>query len=190
MDSHRGWILALSALLLLQIATALIWQKWFRRDAPSTQGVIPRMQQLVRERLYDDAVQLGLSSLNHSPADDSTLQQIAVVFLRRAQIEAGDKERDTAQAVDYAQQALAANPANQANLYGTARVLDIAGDFSAGKRCDYYRRSFALFQQRTHNLEADEILVGSKMVPSAPLRQENEYLRQRVQSKMASGGCE
>jgi hypothetical protein len=188
-DSHRGWILALSALLFLQITAALIWQKWFRRESPSIQGVIPQMQQLVRERLYDDAVQLGLRSLSHSSNDDSTLQQIAVVYLRRAQIEAGNKERDTAQAVDYAQQALAANPANQANLYATARVLDIAGDFSAPKRCDYYRRSLALFQERTQNLEADQIMVGNKMVSTTPLRQENEYLLQRVQSKIAKAGC-
>lgn len=187
--NHRWLILGLACLLLLQVAGAWIWQKWFRHDSAGALSVIPHMQELTRERRYDDAINTGLGALKHSSADDTVLQQIALVFLRRAQIESGDKEQYAARAVGYAEKALAANPTNQADLYGTARVFDIAGDFSASRECEFYRRSIAIFQQRAPLLGGETILVAGKAVPTGPLRQENEHLLQRGKAKMAKAGC-
>jgi len=93
---YRGLILALAALLFLQIAAFAVWQRWFRNELPPSAGLsesaVARMQQDLRERRYDEAVQTGLSALKNLPSDDLVLQQIAVVYLRRAQLE-GDQER-------------------------------------------------------------------------------------------------
>lgn len=188
-SNQRGPIAALAGLLLLQVAAAAAWHKWFRHDAGASLGVVPQMQEYTRERRYDDAIQIGLRSLKHSSADDVILQQIAVVYLRRAQIESGDQAQYTAQAVEYAEKALAANSTNQLDLYDTARVFDIAGDFSAGKKCDYYKRSVSIFQDRAPLLGGESVSLEGKNVPTAGLRQENGYLLQRVQAKMSKAGC-
>ena len=188
-SSPRGLILTLAAVLLLQFAVATVWHKWFRREADNSGEVVPRMQELTRERRYDEAVQLGQSTLKNSSADDTVLQQIALVFLRRAQIEAGDREQYTPQSVAYAEKALAANPSNPMDLYATARVLDIAGDYSPAKRCAYYRRSLSIFENRVQFLTGEAMQVEGKTVPSERLRQENDYLLQRVKAKMEKAGC-
>jgi hypothetical protein len=188
-SNYRGLVIALAALLILQIAGAAVWHKWFRRDSDTSGGVIPRMQELTRERRYDDAVQLGQSDLKNFSGDDTVLQQIALVFLRRAQIEAGDKEQYTAQSVAYAEKALAANPSNQMDLYRTARVFDIAGDYSAELGCEHYKRSVSLFEKRVQFLTGESLEIEGKAVPTQRLRQENDYLLQRVKAKMAKAGC-
>jgi tetratricopeptide (TPR) repeat protein len=187
---YRGVIIALAGLLLLQIAGAAIWYRWFRHDAQESSGVIPRMQELTRERRYDEAVQIGQSALKNISADDGVLQQIALVYLRRAQIETGDKTQFTGQAVDYSEKALAAKPANQLDFYATARVLDIAGDYSVTLRCEHYERSVSLFEKRLQFLTGESVEVEGKTVPTVQLRQENDYLLQRVKAKMAKAGCE
>jgi tetratricopeptide (TPR) repeat protein len=188
-SKHRGLIIALAGLLLLQIAGAAIWYKWLRHDTQDSSGVIPRMQEFTRERRYDEAVQIGQRSLNDSSTDDAVLQQIALVYLRRAQIEAGDKAQFTTQAVAYSEKALAANPTNQMNFYATARVLDIAGDYSVALRCEHYKRSVSLFEKREQFLTGESLEVDGKAVPTERLRQENDYLLERVKTKMAKAGC-
>lgn len=188
-SQHRGWILVLAGLLIIQIASAFVWQKWFRHETGASIGVVPKMQEYTRERRYEEAVRIGLHSLKNVPADDTILQQIAVVYLRRAQIEPDNKARDAGQAVEYAEKALASNPANQANLYGTARVLDIAGDFSTARKCEFYKRSVSIFQERVSLLQSETISVGDKNMKTAPLKQENEYLLNRVKTKIAKAGC-
>jgi tetratricopeptide (TPR) repeat protein len=188
-SGHRRLILALSGLLILQIAGAAIWYRWFRHDSVNSEAAVPRMQELTRERRYDEAVQLGRSALRNTSKDDAVLQQIALVFLRRAQIEDGDKKSSTAQAVDYSEKALAVNPSNPMDVYATARVLDIAGDYSAELRCEHYKRSVSLFEKRKQLLTGETMEVEGKAVPTVRLRQENDYLLARVKAKMAKAGC-
>jgi hypothetical protein len=187
--SYRGLIVALAGLVFLQVAVAAAWNKWFRHDAQSSVGVIPQMQEFTRERRYDDAVELGQYSLRNVPSDDIILQQIALVHLRRAQIEATDKERYTVRAVASAEKALRINPTNQMDIYATARVRDIAGDYSAENRCEHYKRSVLLFESRVQFLTGESMQVEGKAVPTQRLLQENEYLLQRVRAKMSKAGC-
>jgi tetratricopeptide (TPR) repeat protein len=187
--SFRGLIAGLAGLLLLQIAGALVWHKWFRHEASQSSNVISQMQEYTRERRYDEAVQIGRSALKNTFADDTVLQQIALVYLRRAQIEAGDKSASTSQAVEYSEKALALNPSSLMDLYATARVLDIAGDYSPAKRCELYRRSVSIFEQRMPMLTGESMLVEGKPVPTERLRQENDYLLKRVKGKMVKAGC-
>jgi hypothetical protein len=140
--SHRGLVIWLGALLALQVGGFAAWHSWFRHDvaiasAPN-QAVIPQMQNLIRQRRYEDAAQLGLKSVRGSPGDYEVFQQIALVYLRQAQVESGDRENWTRQAVGYAEKAIASNPGEQTNLYDSARVLEIAGDFSKAMKCTYY----------------------------------------------------
>ena len=130
----------------------------------------------------------GLSALKNLPGDDAILQQIAVVYLRRAQIE-GDQQRWAAQAAEYAEKALAAHPGDQINLYSSARAFEIAADFSAARRCEYYARSAALLQQRLPLLVGEHLTMNGRPAPPEPLRQENEFLLARVKMKSKKNGC-
>jgi hypothetical protein len=111
------------------------------------------------------------------------------VYLRRAQIEGEGKQAYASQAVEYSEKALIVNPSSQMNLYATARVVDIAGDYSPARHCEYYKRSILIFEQRAPMLTGDSMQVEGKALPTARLRQENEYLLQRVKAKMAKAGC-
>lgn len=190
--SYRGLIVGLAGLFLLQVLGVAVWQRWFRHEAAlpeqAQQNVILRMGEYVRERRYDDAVQAGLSSLKGEPGDDVVLQQIAVVYLRRAQIE-GEPERWAPQAADYAEKALAAHPGEEVNLYSSARAFEIAGDFSAARRCEYYARSAILLQERTPLLAGERAMMNGRLSPAGPLRQENEFLLNRVKAKSANSRC-
>jgi hypothetical protein len=190
--SYRSVILGLAVLLLLQVAGVAVWQKWFTHESPipagDSQDVIARMQEDVRERRYDDAVQVGLSSLKNLPSDDVVLQQIGIVYLRRAQIE-GQPERWVAQAAEYTEKALSVNPGDQVNLYSSARALEIAGDFSAARRCAYYARSATLLEQRLPLLTGDHLMMNGQPAAAEPLRQENDSLLTRVRTKIKKNGC-
>lgn len=192
-SSYRGIVIGLAGLLLLQVGLFAAWHTWFRHDvaiasAPSG-DVIQRMQEFTRQRRYDDAIQLGVKSVHNLPSDYIVLQQIALVCLRQAQIESGDRENWTRQAVGYADKAIANNPHEQANLYDSARVFEIAGDFSGGSKCSYYGRSAELFQERIPLLIGDQMMVAGKLTPTVALRNEQEYLSGRVKAKMQKNGC-
>ena len=121
---------------------------------------------------------------NHLFSDYMVLQQIALVYLRQAQIESGDRENWARQAVGYADKAIASNPREQANLYDSARVFEIAGDFSGGSKCSYYGRSMELFQERAPLLTGEQVMIAGKASPTAALRSEQEYLAGRGKTKM------
>lgn len=189
--SYRGIVLALAGLLVLQTAAVAVWQRWFRHQAApagQSQDVIAHMQQDVRERRYDDAVQAGLSALKNLPSDDAVLQQIGLVYLRRAQIE-GAPERWSDQAAAYAERALTADPGDQVNLYSSARSLEIAGDFSAARRCAYYARSAALLEKRLPLLTGDQLIMNGRPAKPDALRRENDFLMGRVKMKSKKNGC-
>ncbi len=191
-SSYRGMVIGLAGLLVLQVGLFAAWHT-LRHDAAGTSAasgdVIQRMQEFTRQRRYEEAVQLGLKSVQKTPSDYTVLQQIAMVYLRQAQIESGERENWARQAVGYADRAIASNPREQANLYDSARVFEIAGDFSGGLKCSYYGRSLELFQERAPLLTGEQVMIAGKATPTAVLRSEQEFLAGRVKTKMQKSGC-
>lgn len=154
---------------------------------------VTQMVAYAKQGRYEEAVQLGLRSLHNQPNDAFIYQQIADVYLIRAQKDPDRRQQWTSQAVINTEKALSLSSkvedAAGANLFQIARSYEFAGDLSAGDRCTYYGRARNLLEDRNATLKGDHVTVGGKTFPLAPLQRENEKVLAEVKAKIEKAGC-
>jgi len=155
--------------------------------------VVSEMVGYVEQGRYDDAVQIGLRSLQGGPSDETIYQQIADIYLIRAHKDPDKREQWVAKAASYTDKALSLNSKDRdvagVHLFQDARAFEMAGDLSALARCGYYERAKKLLEDRVPLLQGDEISLEGKVFPLAPLRKENEKVLEDVKAKAANAGC-
>lgn len=142
---------------------------------------------------YDEAVQVGMKALRHQPGDELILQEIATVYLVRAQKEPQQKEQWLTRAVLYTDQALSLNSKNRdaagVQLFQHARTYELVGDLSTTERCTRYTQAQKLLEERIPLLQGDNLTLEGRTFPLAPLRKENDTTVAAVKEKAAKAGC-
>jgi hypothetical protein len=138
-----------------------------------------KMVKYVKEGRFDEAVQVGLQSLQNQPDDEIVYQQIADVYLIRAGKDAGQRQQWLSKAVFYVEKSLSLNSKDRdvagVHVLQDARSFETIADLSMDSRCTYYDR-------------AKKLLEG-KTFPLAPLREENTRRLNEVQAKRTKAGC-
>ncbi len=115
--SYKWLIVGLVASIALVAPVLIFWNHHVKARA-SRSGVRQveshdfgsRMVDYIKKGRYDDAVRVGLQSLQNGPSDESVYQQIASVYLIRAQKDdPSQRERWVAMAVSNIEKALSLN---------------------------------------------------------------------------------
>src|SRR5258708_2599692 len=112
---------------------------------PNTRAIL-----YVDWHLYDRAVQESLKELRNGPGDASIYDQIAMVYLIRAQVDKNQQWVD--QAITYIDKELATyrgwgDPDPGFALLRAGMALEAAGEISAQQRCTYYHRAVEVLQE-------------------------------------------
>jgi tetratricopeptide (TPR) repeat protein len=154
---------------------------------------ISQMTSYTKQGRYDDAVQLGLELLKNDPTDEIVYQQIADVYLVRAQKDHDQREEWVGKAVSYVEKSLSFNSKDRdtagVHLFQDARSFELAGDLSADKRCAYYDRARKLLENRSSQLQGDQVTMAGKTFPLEPLRKDNDKVLAGVKDKATKAGC-
>ena len=159
------------------------------RGNPAAAKAATQMLEYTRQGNYDKAVSTGLAALKEG-RDGLIQQQIAMVYLQRAEKEPGLRDRWAREAVFYAEKSLEDDVQPKfLLLHEAGGIFEIAGDLSASERCEYYARAMKAFTVAAPLLEGDYIALYGYRRPLAPLRDENEKLLTRVKEKAMRAGC-
>jgi hypothetical protein len=154
---------------------------------------VSRMVKYTKEGRYDDAIQLGLQSIQNEPSDEALYQQIAIIYLIRANKEPGQREQWVVKAVSYIEKSLLLNSMDKdaagVHLFQDARSFELAGDLSTTGRCVYYGRARKLLEDRIPLLQGDHLTLEGRSFPLGPLRKENEKALSGVKEKATKAGC-
>jgi tetratricopeptide (TPR) repeat protein len=163
------------------------------------------MVQYVKEGRYDDAIQTGLDALQEGPLDAAIYQQIAIVYLIRAQKDSTQRELWLSHAISYAEKALSADPEDPINGNDVGSDFQMAGDLSTDKRCTRYDRGLQVSKRAGILLRRDHIVAAGQSYPIDPIRKDftahghtfrmeplrkgNDKLSESLKKKMADAGC-
>jgi len=159
------------------------------RGNPAAAKAATQMVEYTRQGNYDKAVRTGLDALKEGP-DGVIQQQIAMVYLQRAEKEPGLRDRWAREAVYYAERSLEDDVHPKfLLLHEAGGTFEIAGDLSASQKCEYYVRAMKAFTAAAPLLQGDYIALYGYRTPLAPLRDENEKLLTRVKEKAMRAGC-
>jgi len=152
-----------------------------------------QMHNYIKQGRYDDAVQVGLHALQNQSSDEIVYQEIAVVYLMRAQKEPEQRERWVSTAISYIDKSLSLNSKDKdaagVHLLQDALSLESAGDLSTNERCSYYGRARKLLEDRAPLLQGDQLTLAGKTFPLEPLRKENEKVLTGLKDKATKAGC-
>ena len=152
-----------------------------------------QMDNYIKQGRYDDAVQAGLQALQNQPTDEIVYQQIAFVYLVRAQKDPDQRNRWVSTAVSYLEKSLLLNAKERdaagVHLLQDALSFESAADLSTDERCSYYERARKLLDDRAPLLQGEQITLAGKTFPLEPLRKENDKTLVRVKDKAAKAGC-
>jgi hypothetical protein len=196
--SFAWWIRG--SFLTFAVTVALAWglragtnSRPSASNSGKSQNEISQMASYTKQGRYDDAVQLGLDLLKNDPTDEIVYQQIADVYLVRAQKDHDQREEWVSKAVSYVEKSLSFNSKDKdtagVHLFQDARSFESAGDLSADKRCSYYDRARKLLEARSPLLQGDQVTLAGKTFPLEPLRKENDKVLAGVKGKAAKAGC-
>lgn len=192
--SFAWWILSLPVVAFaVKAAPAPLEVRCSQSASDKTHNGISQMADYTKQGRYEEAVQLGLELLKNDPSDEIIYQQIADVYLIRAQNERDQRELWVTKAVSYVEKSLSFNSRDRdvagVHLFQDARSFESAGDLSADKRCTYYDRARKLLEDRAPRLQGDQVTVAGKTFPLEPLRKENDKVLAGVKGKATKAGC-
>ena len=153
-----------------------------------------KMVAYIKQERYDEAIQVGMDWLQDHPGDDFVHQEIANVYLIRAQKEnPSQREQWVAKAIFYSDKAANLHSKNKdvagVQLFQVARGFEAAGDLSTTEKCSCYARARKLLQEREPSLQGDQITLDGRTYKLAPLRKENEKILAEVTEKATKAGC-
>ena len=152
-----------------------------------------QMTNYVRQGRFEDAVQVGLQALQNNASDEAVYQEIAMVYLIRAQKDREHRDEWISKGISYVEKSLSLNSKDKdvagVHLLQDARSFESAGDLSTVKRCIYYDRARKLLVDRVPRLQGNQITLAGKTFPLEPLRNENNKVLAGVNDKAAKAGC-
>jgi hypothetical protein len=197
-DGRRTVVLV--ALAVLLVAVIVVWNRRVGASGHGQAAVIQaeshdvgsQMADYLKRGQYDDAVQVGLRALHSQPSDELILEEIATVYLVRAQKQPEQREQWVAKAVSYTDKLLLNSKDTDAagiHLLQHPRSHEIAGDLSAAERCAHYEHARKLVEDRVSSLQGDHLTLERKDYPLAPLRKENEKVLAEVKAKAEKAEC-
>lgn|ERR1700730_1017772 len=204
MIQRRSYAWRLAAVLAITASIVLVfifWNHHVKAHATNQSSVVQteshdlgsKIIDYTKQGRFDDAVQVGLQSLQNQPSDEAIYQQIADVYLIRAQKEPDQRERWVVKAVLYIEKSLSLNSKDRdaagVHLFQDARSFELAGDLSTAGRCGYYERARKLLEDRVPLLQGDHLTLEGKAYPLGPLRKENERTLAEVKEKTAKASC-
>ncbi|HTD45351.1 MAG TPA: hypothetical protein VK687_14275 [Bryobacteraceae bacterium] len=142
--------------------------------------------------LYDQAVDESLKELRNGPEDASVYDQIAMVYLIRAQVEKNQQWVD--QAIRYIDKELATyrgwgDPDPGFALLRAGSALEAAGEISARQRCTYFHRAVEVLREAAAASHGDQVILGEP-IPLAPQRTAISKALSRIESKQGDARCE
>src|SRR6266478_3804050 len=170
--SYKWLIVGLVASIALVAPVLIFWNHHVKARA-SRSGVRQveshdfgsRMVDYIKKGRYDDAVRVGLQSLQKVA--------MAVSNIEKA-LSLNSRDKDVA----------------GVHLFLDAQSFKVAGDLSTTGRCVYYQRATQLLEDRVPLLEGDQLTLEGKAYPLAPLRKENERTLAEVKGRATNTGCQ
>jgi len=198
--SFAWWIRGSFVVAAFATTVALAWglragtgSKQAASASEQTHNEISQMASYTKQGRYDDAVQLGLDLLKNDPTDEIVYQQIADVYLVRAQKDHDQREEWVTKAVSYVEKSLSFNSKDKdtagVHLFQDARAFESAGDVSGDKKCAYYDKARKLLEDRALRLQGDQVTLAGRTFPLDPLRKENDRVLAGVKDKAAKAAC-
>lgn len=168
-----------------------------RAAPPKTRSeLITLMTSYGKQGKWDGAIRLAQEWLKSHPEDGSgangiVYEQMALVYLVKASRDPMHKDEWIRQAVTYFDKDLSLHQPKPIDIefYSAGRGFEQAGDLSTADSCLYYGRALKAFVEEQPFLQGDTYTDSGASIPLAPIRQENEKARERVQAKFAKAGC-
>jgi hypothetical protein len=116
---------------------------------------------------------------------------MAMAYLAKASRDATHRDEWIRQAVVYFDKDLSFPRQKPVDLefYSAGRGFEEAGDLSSADSCLYYGRAWEAFADEQPFIQGESYTFYGKTVPLAPMRQEIEKSRERVQVKFETAGC-
>jgi len=152
-----------------------------------------QMTNYVKQGRFDEAVQVGLQALQNDQSDETVYQEIAMVYLIRAQKDREHRDEWVSRGISYTEKSLSLNSKDKdiagVHLLQDARAFESAGDLSGDKKCAYYEKARKLLEDRASRLQGDQITLAGRTFPLEPLRKENERVLAEVKDKATKAGC-
>jgi tetratricopeptide (TPR) repeat protein len=186
-------VTAMSALLLTptRFGYRNLQRSW--KLLRSWQDPNARVALYVGWHLYDRAVHASLNELRDGPEDASVYDQIAMVYLIRAQVEKNQQWVD--QAIKCIDKELAAyrrwgDPDPGFALLRAGIALEAAGEISARQRCTYYHRAVEVLQEAAAASQGDQVILRGEPIPLAPQRTAISKALSRIESRQGNARCE
>jgi hypothetical protein len=189
--SAKPTLLAVASIL------AMVFLGGCRAAPPKTRSeMITLMTRYGKKGKWDDAIGVAQEWLKSHPEDGSgssglVYEQMAMVYLAKASRDATHKDEWIRQAVIYFDKDLSLHQQKPIDIefYSAGRGFEEAGDLSTADSCLYYRRALKAFADEQPFLQGDTYTDSGESIPLAPMRQENEKSRERVEAKFAKAGC-
>jgi len=176
---------------------AIIFHDGCRVGPPKGRSeMITLMTEYGKQGQWDDAIRVAQEWLKSHPEDGSgangiVYEQIAMVYLGKASKDATHKDELIKQAVTYFDKDLSVHHPKPADIefYSAGRGFEEAGDLSTADSCLYYGRALKAFADEEPFIQGETYTDSGATIPLAPIRQENEKSRERVEAKFAKTGC-
>ena len=198
--SYKRRVVGVVGTTLLAVAAVVLWSHGVKVRASQSgtkqaepHDVVSQMVNYTIQGRYDDAIQIGLQSLQTQPSDEVIYEGIATTYLIRAQKDSELREQWVGKAVSYTEKALALNSRDRdvagLHIFQDARSFELAGDLSAAGKCIYYERARKFLEDRVPLLQGEHLALEGKTYPLAPLRYKNEKTLAGLKGKATKAGC-
>jgi hypothetical protein len=170
-------------------------------SADTTTGdVLLRMAKYEDRRKYDDAINAGVLWTDKHPdegLDDLVFTNLAFLYLRKAQADAGRSDEYVKRAVLYRDKALPSEADSIPGLETLARLSEAIADISQSQRCPQYRNAITLLNRQVTLLNDERARLARQDVPQRDeseglvlRRQNNDAMTKRIEGKLPTSACQ
>lgn len=167
-------------------------------DDPFT--VLARMAKYENRGRYDDAISAGVACTEKYPDSFTSgwiYQDISVLYLKKARMDAERAEEYLKQAVLYRDKALR-TASDSPNSLAQLVVISVSiGDLSAAQRCVQYRNSMKLLDRMNLLVAEDKDRLARQFKPDVAERKKVEgnsdwtkATTKEVQTRLSTSGCQ
>src|SRR5215467_145157 len=166
---------------------------------PRSRGeAVTRMVQLQKSGHYDDAVRVVENWMNQHQNDtsqnDFLHQQIAMVYISKANHRQSNRDQSIDSAASHLEQALKLYAAKKPedldpSLFGIGGAYEILGDLSQKDKCRFYETARSAFDEQLPLIKGDSYTAYGRTVALEPLRAEIRKHLTSVEDKSAKAGC-
>jgi hypothetical protein len=180
-----GIVLAgLTIILLKYYRDNLMERPWSLITPSERVPVVTQIAMLRKDGRFDDAIELGLRSINGHTGDDFIYQDIATTYFIRS---VRDKEQSGKWARlggEYTEKAFNANPTDIANAFNVGINYMVVGDDIDTGGCQYYRKAANIFESLVPRLQGETAETQGRTVRLAPFRKENDEYVSMLKSRL------